>query len=58
LNHTGFVLFFQKHAILRRNASDTLQRLDQLDARRASLRPTPSKSTPPLEADSRAVSLP
>lgn len=41
LNHTGFVLPFRKHAILRRNLAETLQHLDELDERRASLRPPP-----------------
>ena len=40
LNHHGFVLPFRKHALLRRNAAEALQRLDELDARRATLRPS------------------
>lgn len=39
LNHTGFVLPFRKHAVARRNASEAIQQLDQLDSRRQSLRP-------------------
>ncbi len=41
MNHTGFVLPFRKHAALRRNATETLRRLDELDARRTNLRPVP-----------------
>ena len=44
LNHHGFVLPFRKHALLRRNASEALQRLDELDARRTTLRPSPQES--------------
>jgi hypothetical protein len=51
LNHHGFVLPFRKHAVLRRNAGEALQRLDELDARRASLRPA-DKADPPVQASS------
>lgn len=57
LNHPGSMLFFRKNAILRRNASETLQGLDNLDARRAGSRPF-SSTAPPLEADSRPVVSP
>jgi hypothetical protein len=54
LNHTGFVLPFRKQAILRRNAHETVQHLDELDALRASLQPI-QKPLLPMEADSRPI---
>ena len=39
LNHKGFVLPFRKNELLRRNVEQTLLHLDELDARRGSLRP-------------------
>ena len=57
LNHKGFVLPFRKHALLRRNAGETLQSLDELDARRATLRPADKKNSP-IQANSGSVSSP
>jgi hypothetical protein len=50
LKHTSSILPFGKHAALRRNAQETLQRLDELDARRSSLRPA-QKAPSPVEGD-------
>jgi hypothetical protein len=57
LNHKGFVLPFRKHALLRRNAGEALQRLDELDTHRESLRP-PDKENPPIQANSSPASSP
>jgi hypothetical protein len=50
LNHPGFVLPFRKQVVARHNAVETLQKLDELDARRASLRPA-AKPELPIQAD-------
>jgi hypothetical protein len=52
LNHPGFVLPFRKGSVIRRNASETFRQLEELDARRVSLRPT-AKPELPVQADSR-----
>jgi hypothetical protein len=57
LNHPGFTLPFRKHAVQRRNGLEALQRFDELDVRRAALRP-PLRAPPPMEADSRSTLLP
>jgi hypothetical protein len=57
MNHKGFVLPFRKHALFRRNAGEALQHLDELDTRRASLRP-PDKENPPIQANSSPASSP
>jgi hypothetical protein len=57
LNHAGSVLPFRKHTLQRRNAQEAVQHLDELDARRAALRPA-LKAPSPMQADSRATPLP
>lgn len=57
VNHKGFVLPFRKHALLRRNANETLQLLDELDAQRARLKP-PDKPNPPLQAGADKIQSP
>lgn len=52
LNHPGFVLPFRKHAAERHNAGEAIQRLDELDNRRAQLRPG-GKLEAAMEADAR-----
>ena len=56
LNHTGFVLPFRKHIVQRRNGEETARRMDELDARRANMRP-PAKAPLHIQADSRAAAL-
>jgi hypothetical protein len=52
VNHGESNLSFGKHAPARRTISETLVRLDELDARRALLRAAPAL---PVQADSRAA---
>jgi hypothetical protein len=52
LNHPGFVVPFRKKIVMRHNAAEVLQKLDELDGRRTSLRPS-SKPELPVQADSR-----
>ncbi len=49
LNHKGSLLLFRKQAFRERNVEQTLRLLDELDARRATLRP-PDKPLPAMQA--------
>ncbi|HTL17059.1 MAG TPA: hypothetical protein VL793_07470 [Patescibacteria group bacterium] len=55
LNHPGFVLPFRKGVVARHNAAEIVLRLDELDSRRATIRPPKPELTPP--ADLRSASL-
>jgi hypothetical protein len=52
VNHPGLAVPFGKQAATRRSVNETLVRLDDLDARRALVRPV-SKPPLPIQADSR-----
>lgn len=56
LNHKSFILPFRRQALRQRNVEQTLKLLDELDTRRAGLRP-PEKPTPQIQADSQPTSL-